>query len=527
VWEARGLPPGRAGTPVHAAVRLSLGKQVTQSAPRPGLPTANPVWGHAGVTVGGGEEGQNEEGAGMGCRGCFNVRVPDASADVAPFDPLHRIALAFAHPLTGVKVRDRVYRRSMTLGQQRIFPQSFVGSKAIDWLTGKHARGHPGPAPAANRTKALELAQKFLRRGWIVAATDTRGIRSNSSSSARFFQFSTHWQQLASEAAILDSQLVIEVFDANILGAVTGQCSAEFPDVSPVAMLGRCVISNPTLLQHSASEGWHNLYHVHSQDSGPIHLQRGEVRVAWLLLEGDDDTFRVPSPSSFLAARAAASAQLAHARAMRRWRTVRHEVKRGVTFAARSRAQPALGHGLEVQVPVATKEDRDDLEDPNLDEAQNMAPYINASRRIQGYQLPPTPHIQSLAAVMSTQLKRQQQPEAADRMTPPPSYTESKSEMGEAELPTAPRGATRAANWRQQVESGVSGISHVEQVDACIRMARSYLQSENVAAAQACTQTGLCLAPFHRRLLMLRDEIEVRLFVFGSSLWRNDCKSPQ
>eukprot|EP01049_Picozoa_sp_SAG25_P010559 SAG25_NODE_1167_length_3710_cov_7.165051_2_plen_91_part_00 len=72
----------------------------------------------------------------MGCRGCFNVRVPDASADVAPFDPLHRIALAFAHPLTGVKVRDRVYRRSMTLGQQRIFPQSFVGSKAIDWLTG-------------------------------------------------------------------------------------------------------------------------------------------------------------------------------------------------------------------------------------------------------------------------------------------------------------------------------------------------------------------------------------------------------
>ena len=155
---ARGLRPGRRrNAAVPAIFRLTLGDQVYQSPVRPNEPTANPVWA--------------EQGEGQHCRHLFHLSVPNSGAATG-LDGMNALMLQFAHPRTGVKVRHRFYFGG-TSGLPKSHPSTFIGAKAINWLTGLHRRGHTGAVPADSRQTAIEICQHFLENGWIYPATNT------------------------------------------------------------------------------------------------------------------------------------------------------------------------------------------------------------------------------------------------------------------------------------------------------------------------------------------------------------------
>lgn len=91
-------------------------------------------------------------------------------------------------------------------------------------------------------------------------------------------------------------EVVVELLDAD-LAATCGPND----DVLPEHLLGSVCIPLRTILQHEASEGWHNL-------SGPA-VQCGEVRIGWLVVEDDGcvdyaNASQCPSPKRHLTVRA-------------------------------------------------------------------------------------------------------------------------------------------------------------------------------------------------------------------------------
>lgn len=176
----------------------------------------------------------------------------------------------------------------------------------------------------------------FLR--WIARAQDeTEGRRSDVSqvfidSAWAYYRFNAGWLAAKSrdsditwrEEKIIRScigenrdtatsycdEVVVELLDAELASKLGSN-----DDVLPEQLLGSVAIPLRTILQHEASEGWHNL-------TGPG-LQSGEVRIGWLVVKDDGcDDYALgshcPSPKHHLnvaAGRAAAHAIAHRARA--------------------------------------------------------------------------------------------------------------------------------------------------------------------------------------------------------------------
>ena len=322
VWEARSLSmvvdgePDRLflgnAIPPSAVFRIRVGSHWHQSGIRP--PSSSPLWG--------------DETNSARCRHTFRIATPaDVLAEAEEDDDLGRLARHFAG-LNGVKVRDR--RSGFTTHKR-----SFTGQKAVNWLTGVHSRGYHGSGLVATREEAVRIAQQMMDRSIFEGQQLSRTAAFRDSSSA-FYRFDADWlsaksreskimlrrktlekresmRQTRSGSAKLDEniavgdELVVELLDADLaarLGATE--------DVLPEQLLGSTAIPLHTICKHAASEGWHNL-------QGP-HVESGEVRIAWMLLEdfGDGgllDNRSIPSPRHHLKVKGAAEAAEASAAA--------------------------------------------------------------------------------------------------------------------------------------------------------------------------------------------------------------------
>jgi hypothetical protein len=521
VYAARGLQPvsvaaaKRGQPPVQAVVRLRIGETNYQfPVDRSAASSPNPVWGDSDR-----------------CRFLFEL---PAAATFTPSkrggpkkNGLKMLMLQFAHPVTGtaqhprlsraswcisltqsaahaaaaatgVKVRDRGFRVPAMLSHL----SSFVGSKAVNWLTGVHSRectcvqhhfirfvleicvpakcllsarllhipphriltgaaashagGFTGQTPAANREAAIEIGQCFLDHGWIVGATQSGGGAAVfEDSERRFYRISERYQVKAKAAAEEDqaSSLVIEILDAQLLAPAGVACPNEAK-----AVIGRVVIPASTLCRHSASEGWHNLDARDRGGGGEIDevLDRGEIRVAWLLLADRPASTRLkalPSPSAYLVSKAKIEADESVGRVPRA-AMEEEEEEAPILLKLPSSRSAGSSHGGDSPVGIEGRTQSDAVAD-----------------------------LSSVSCI--------------------PAHS---STVGPGRMENAEHAQT----------------THVVtvKVQACQRMARSYINSGSLAAADACVSTGLELASNDWMLLRLQDEVG-----FRSAMANESCRN--